>query len=409
MKWQDKVSQTFNDSKRFMRFVYDHFFEDDCTYRASALAFTSLLAIVPLMSVSLSILASFPVFQDLSDPIQDFIFQNFVPATGKVIQEYLQLFTAQVSRLSIVGVAFLFVTAILLMVTIERAMNKIWRVTTPRHGVTAFLLYWAILSLAPVLLGLSLAATSYVVSIPIVKDQQAPSILINSIPFFLSLFAFTFLYVIVPNCKVKIIHGFCGALVAAVLFETAKLGFAYYLTQYNTYQLLYGAFASVPIFFVWVYWVWIITLLGAEISYALSVHYQRRTGKPIDGFSHALLWLNLLWEAQQEGKGLEVSQLIDASQQPYEIKVDEMIKKLTEKKIIHSTEEDVYMLSRDLNQISLYQLSQLLPYRLPSVEELQNLKTSYASNWIPVLSKNDEQIQKLFSINLSHLFEQKKA
>ncbi|QDP73037.1 virulence factor BrkB family protein [Legionella israelensis] len=409
MKWQDKVSQTFNDSKRFMRFVYDHFFEDDCTYRASALAFTSLLAIVPLMSVSLSILASFPVFQDLSDPIQDFIFQNFVPATGKVIQEYLQLFAAQVSRLSIVGVAFLFVTAILLMVTIERAMNKIWRVTTPRHGVTAFLLYWAILSLAPVLLGLSLAATSYVVSIPIVKDQQAPSILINSIPFFLSLFAFTFLYVIVPNCKVKIIHGFCGALVAAVLFETAKLGFAYYLTQYNTYQLLYGAFASVPIFFVWVYWVWIITLLGAEISYALSVHYQRRTGKPIDGFSHALLWLNLLWEAQQEGKGLEVSQLIDASQQPYEIKVDEMIKKLTEKKLIHSTEEDVYMLSRDLNQISLYQLSQLLPYRLPSVEELQNLKTSYAANWIPVLSKNDEQIQKLFSINLSHLFEQKKA
>lgn len=409
MKWQGKVSQTFNDSKRFMRFVYDHFFEDDCTYRASALAFTSLLAIVPLMSVSLSILSSFPVFQDLSDPIQDFIFQNFVPATGKVIQEYLQLFAAQVSRLSIVGVAFLFVTAILLMVTIERAMNKIWRVTTPRHGVTAFLLYWAILSLAPVLLGLSLAATSYVVSIPIVKDQQAPSILINSVPFFLSLFAFTFLYVIVPNCKVKIIHGFCGALVAAVLFETAKLGFAYYLTQYNTYQLLYGAFASVPIFFVWVYWVWIITLLGAEISYALSVHYQRRTGKPIDGFSHALLWLNLLWEAQQEGKGLEVSQLIDASQQPYEIKVDEMIKKLTEKKIIHSTEEDVYMLSRDLNQISLYQLSQLLPYRLPSVEELQNLKTSYASNWIPVLSKNDEQIQKLFSINLSHLFEQKKA
>ncbi|QBR83867.1 virulence factor BrkB family protein [Legionella israelensis] len=409
MKWQDKVSQTFNDSKRFMRFVYDHFFEDDCTYRASALAFTSLLAIVPLMSVSLSILASFPVFQDLSDPIQDFIFQNFVPATGKVIQDYLQLFTAQVSRLSIVGVAFLFVTAILLMVTIERAMNKIWRVTTSRHGVTAFLLYWAILSLAPVLLGLSLAATSYVVSIPIVKDQQAPSILINSVPFFLSLFAFTFLYVIVPNCKVKIIHGFCGALVAAVLFETAKLGFAYYLTQYNTYQLLYGAFASVPIFFVWVYWVWIITLLGAEISYALSVHYQRRTGKPIDGFSHALLWLNLLWEAQQEGKGLEVSQLIDASQQPYEIKVDEMIKKLTEKKIIHSTEEDVYMLSRDLNQISLYQLSQLLPYRLPSVEELQNLKTSYAANWIPVLSKNDEQIQKLFSINLSHLFEQKKA
>lgn len=409
MKWKNAVRHKFNESKRFIRFVYEHFLEDDCTYRASALAFTSLLAIVPLMSVSLSVLSAFPVFQNLSDPVQDFIFQNFVPATGQAIQEYLQVFAAQVSRLSIAGVLFLFVTAILVMVTIERAMNKIWRVTAPRHGVAAFLLYWAILSLAPVLLGLSLAGTSYIVSIPLIKDHHTPTLLINAIPFLLSLFAFTFLYVIVPNCKVKILHGFLGALVATVLFEAAKYGFAYYLTRYDTYQLLYGAFASVPIFFVWVYWVWFITLLGTEISYALSVHYQRRTGKPVDGFSQALLWLNLLWEAQQQGKGLTLSALIDASHQPYAVRADEMIKRLTEEKLIHLTEDDVYMLSRDLNQISLYQLSQVLPYRLPSADELQHLKASYAASWRNVLARNDESLQKLLAVDLNRLFSQEKG
>ena len=136
------------------------------------------------------------------------------------------------------------------MFTIERGMNKIWRVSSSRHGVTAFLLYWAILSLAPLMLGLSLAASSYVFSMPLLADQHAVSFFLIISPFFLSLVGFTFLYIVVPNCPVKLKHAFLGGLFAAVLFETAKQGFAYYLSNYHTYELLYGAFASVPIFFV---------------------------------------------------------------------------------------------------------------------------------------------------------------
>lgn len=246
--WKTVAYTKFHEAKRFVLFVVEHFINDDCTYRASALAFTSLLAVVPLMSVGLALLSSFPVFQNLSGPVQDFIFENFVPTTGKIIQDYLQQFSAQVSKLSIWGVAFLFVTALLVMVTIEKAMNKIWKTHTSRRGVAAFLLYWAILSLGPVLLGLSLAASSYVLSMPIVQTHQAPPFILNSVPFFLSLIGFTFLYVVVPNCPVKLVHGLWGGVVAAILFESAKQAFAYYLSQYDTYQLLYGAFATVPIF-----------------------------------------------------------------------------------------------------------------------------------------------------------------
>jgi membrane protein len=403
MSWKERVINQFYTVKRFVYFVIQHFIQDDCTYIASALAFTSILAVVPLMSVGLAIFSSFPVFQGLAEPMQNFIFDNFVPATGKMIQIYLQQFTSQVSKLSIWGVAFLIITALLVMFTIERAMNKIWRVKASRHGVPAFLLYWAILSLSPIMLGLSLAASSYLFSMPLLLGHQGFSLFIKYSPFFLSLIGFIFLYIIVPNCSVKIRHAFWGALFAALLFETAKQAFAYYLLRFNTYELLYGAFAAVPIFFIWVYWLWIITLLGAEISYALSVHHQRRAGQCLDGFSHALLWLNQLWIAQQNGRGLCFNELIDASNQPFSVDADEMIHTLIVYELIHLTSEDHYMLSRDLSQISLYDLSQLLPYRLPTHLELDD-SASLPGSWRATFKKSNMEVKKSLHISLEELF-----
>lgn len=274
MRWKQKIITWLHKTVTFVRFIANNFIEDDCPYRASALAFVTLLAIVPFMIVGFAILSSFPVFQNLKEPLQNFIFTNFVPNTGKIIQIYLQQFASQVSKLSIFGIAFLLITAFLLMFTIERSMNTIWRAHAHREAVTAFLLYWAILSLTPLFLGLSLAASSYLVSCSLLVNNQVPPLLFNVAPYLFSFMGFTFLYVVVPNHPVKLHHGIIGGLVATVLFESAKQGFAYYLTHYNFYQLLYGAFATIPLFFIWVYWVWIITLLGAEITYALSVDFQ---------------------------------------------------------------------------------------------------------------------------------------
>ena len=407
MKWLTIKTRVMNQLytwDRFIRFVIQHFFQDDCTYVASALAFTSLLAVVPLMTVGFAVFSTFPVFQGMATPLQDFIFENFVPATGKVIQAYLQQFASQVSKLSVFGILFLIITALLVMYTIEQAMNKIWRVGSSRHGIPAFLLYWAILSLTPILLGLSLAASSYLFSIPFLISHQPPSFLLNWSPLLVSFIWFSFFYAIVPNCPVKMRHAFWGGLFAAVLFETAKQAFAYYLTRFNTYELLYGAFASVPIFFIWVYWVWIVTLLGAEISYALSVHHQRRNGQALDGFSHALLWLHQLWLAQQNGRGLSFNELIDASNQPFAVDVDEMLNTLMHHQLIHATADGYYMLSRDLAGLTLYDLSQLLPYRLSTHQELQYSKLSLSEQWRRTFKKNDLALQKSLNITLEELF-----
>jgi membrane protein len=403
---KQKFREKLSECRRFIDFVIYHFIEDDCTYRASALAFTTLLAIVPLMSVGFAVLSSFPVFHNLAAPIQNFIFDNFVPSTGKAVQNYLLMFATQVSRLSIVGIIFLFVTALLVMYTIERSMNKIWRVSSPRKGVSAFLLYWAILSLAPFLLGLSLAASSYFVSMPFIKGHAAPALLVSTVPFFLSLVGFTFLYVVVPNCPVRLIHGLYGALVSAVLFEAAKQAFAYYLSRYDTYQLLYGAFAMVPIFFIWIYWVWLITLLGAEISYALSVHYQRRQGIRIDGFSHALLWLNKLWKAQALGKEISLEELIDVSQQPFSVDIGDMLNQLIDLKLIQTTANGKYLLSRDLSHLSIYELSQLLPYRLPNSLELMEIESPIVGRWKEQINAADNASMQILQMSLDEFFRQ---
>lgn len=402
------LQQKFLDSVQFIRFVFFHFFKDDCTYRASALAFTTLLAIVPLMSVGLSILSSFPVFESFRGPLQDFIFDNFVPATGNAVQSYLVQFSNQVSHLSTMGITFLVVSAILLLVTIENAMNQIWRVASPRGGVSAFLLYWTILSVAPIIIGFSLAASSYVLSIPFLKAHHPPSFLWEILPFVLSFIGFSFLYIVVPNCRIKIVNGLWGGLTAAILFEIAKEGFAWYLSRYNNYQLLYGAFAIIPIFFIWIYWVWVVTLVGAEISFALSMSYLRRKGEPLDPMTHSLIWLYRLWQAQHTGKGVSLQQLIDADSQPYALDAKQMIKILEEADYIHTNAKGYYYLSRSLDNMLLYQISEQLPFHFPrQVLPLPKNPPKWLSQWYSLIEEYQKQTLNELNISIDTLFKQK--
>ncbi|MDP1615287.1 MAG: YihY family inner membrane protein [Methylococcales bacterium] len=261
---------SFKNLKAFVLLVTHNFLKDDCFYRASALAFTSLLAIVPLMYVGLSALTFFEPFQALAEPLQNFIFKNFVPATGKVVQDYLQQFTAQAGKLPFWDLLFLLVTSVFMMITIEYAMNTIWRTPNARHNLKAISLYCMMLIVTPVLLGLSLALSSYVIALPILQLGHSGVLISKSMPLIFSLLGFTLLYVIVPNAPVKFSEGLMGGLCATILFELAKHVFAFYISRYNSYTLLYGSLAVIPVFFIWVYWVWLITLLGAEVSYAFG-------------------------------------------------------------------------------------------------------------------------------------------
>jgi len=154
---------------RFLGYLFRQFGANQGILNASALTYTTLFAVVPLMTVSYAMLAAIPDFSGVGEQLQHWIFANFVPATGEVVQNYLADFAGQARSLTVVGVIFLVVTSIMMMRNIESAFNRIWRVSEPRKGLSSFLIYWAILSLGPILIGAGLGLTSYIASLSLVS------------------------------------------------------------------------------------------------------------------------------------------------------------------------------------------------------------------------------------------------
>ncbi len=240
---------------------------------AGYLSYVCLMSLVPLMVVMLSVMTAFPIFGELQQHIEQFVYQNFVPAAGNVLQEYLTGFVANASKMSAVAISFLFVAALLLISSIDSTFNKIWRVTDKRRTITSFAMYWMVLTLGPILVGASIALTSYIVSAVAVDEYDVLGlfdIFIRALPLLSSIIAFVILYMAVPNKAVPFKSALIGAVVAGILFELAKKAFALYITAFPSYQIIYGALAAIPIIFLWVYVSWLIVLLGALITVSLQ-------------------------------------------------------------------------------------------------------------------------------------------
>lgn len=262
------------------RFLLKRVNQDRLTVTAGYLAYITLLSLVPLISVVFAMMSAFPMFAELRDTLQDFVFANFVPTAGEMVKQHIQGFVDNASSMTAIGVAALAVTAMLLISAIEQNFNHIWRVTNKRRWSVAFSTYWMILTLGPILAGASLAMSSYVMSLRIFQGESFFGIgafLLSLLPFILSTLMFVVFYMVVPNTRVRFSHAICGALVAAILFELAKRAFAFYITQFPSYQVIYGALATIPILFVWVYVSWLVALLGAELTASLG-DYERSHG-----------------------------------------------------------------------------------------------------------------------------------
>ncbi|WP_189378551.1 virulence factor BrkB family protein [Thalassotalea profundi] len=240
---------------------------------AGYLSYVTLMSLVPLIVVTLSVMTAFPIFSDIKAVIENFVYANFLPAAGDAVKGHIAGFVANASKMSAIAISFLFLFALLLISSIDKALNNIWKIKRKRRLLTAFSIYWMILTLGPVLVGSSLVATTYIVSLVSLGDYDIlgfSNYLMRALPILASLVAFLILYMIVPNKVVKFKHAFFGALLAALLFEFAKKGFALYVTHLPSYKAIYGALASIPILFLWVYLSWLVVLFGALFTVTLE-------------------------------------------------------------------------------------------------------------------------------------------
>ncbi len=276
-RYKLKIVTVVKPVTQFARYLLTRTFHDRINVNAGYLAYITLLSIVPMLTVLLSVLSSFSVFADVGTVIQDFVITHFVPTAGDAVKSALLEFISNTGKMTAVGGAFLFVAALMLISNIDKNLNYIWRVKKKRRAVFSFSMYWMILTLGPILVGASIAVSSYVTSLKVMDNQvlsTAYDLVLRWLPLILSFLAFVGLYMLVPNKKVQLSHAMIGAIVAAVLFELSKKGFAMYITQFPSYQLIYGALATIPILFIWVYLCWLIVLVGAEVTAALGEQEQ---------------------------------------------------------------------------------------------------------------------------------------
>ena len=289
----------------FFQHLLAHLTQRNLTQTASSLTFTSILAMVPLLTVVLSIFTAFPIFQDFQVSLEEFLTSKLMPdAVSTNVMDYLNQFASKAASLTAIGSIFLFVTSVMLMSTIDQAFNDIWLVSEQRPLGHRILVYWAIITLGPLVIGASLWASSVMASASLGYVEGLPffaSFILTVVPILLTALAFAALYVYVPNRKVFWRDALIGGLVTSIVLELLRVGFAFYIAKFPTYTLIYGAFATVPIFLLWVYISWIVVLSGATLVAILPNirhrhwHQNHYTGYQ---FSCALQILAELWRAQ---------------------------------------------------------------------------------------------------------------
>ncbi len=366
------MRHTLRDYGQFWRLLVRRFINNRGTSNAAALTYTTLFAVVPLMTVTFSVLSIIPAFQDTGEQIQLFIFQNFVPASGNTVQSYLSDFSQQARKLTWIGVGALAVTALLMLLTIEKTFNMIWRVRQRRRGMTSFLLYWAILSLGPLLLGAGFAMSTYFTSLSLLSGPHSlpgAAALLALMPLITSIAAFTLIYATVPNARVPFQHALAGGLFVAILLEVAKGLFALYVSLFPGYQLIYGAFATVPLFLLWVYLSWLIVLFGAELVCSLSFTRASRH-RVLPKLLLLLGVLRVFLDHQQRGLAVGLRQLQTSG---WPLSEDDWLAVLTfleGQQLVCESGTSQWVLCRDLGYYRLQQLLDRSPWPLPSLAEL---------------------------------------
>ena len=289
----DKVKALYNNVTPQVRDLFSIFIkrcrEDNITISAGHLAYVTLLSLVPFIMVTFTIMSAFPAFASVRSKLEHFVFSNFVPTASDVVHKYMTDFVGNASQMSAIGILSLLLVALMLISNVDKTLNRIWRTQSDRPIVYTFAIYWMVITLGPMLIGSSVVVSSYLTGLAAFTEEYTPGLgtfLLSLVPSGAAMLAFTILYMVVPNRRVFARHALVGAIVATIAFEITKSGFALYVTNFPSYELIYGALAVVPILFLWVYLSWVIVLFGAEFTCSLGEAFENRKAETASGSRH---------------------------------------------------------------------------------------------------------------------------
>jgi membrane protein len=287
-----------------LRFAGRRLREERLPQVAGSLTFTTVLALVPVLTIALAVFTTFPLFVTFRRALESYFLRSLIPGgIANTILDYLNQFASQATRLSALGAAALIATAVAMVGTVDRTFNRIWRVRTGRPFAQRVLTYWAVVTLGPLLIGVSISLTSYLFTATndMLKVPLLGAMFYTLVSLALTSCTFTLLYMVVPNRLVDWRDAACGGVLAALAFELSKRVFAVFIASFPTYTIVYGALAAMPLFLVWIYLGWLITLVGATLTAALPVvRYERwwHVAQPGSAFVDAVALLEVLYQAR---------------------------------------------------------------------------------------------------------------
>lgn len=290
----------------FARFVVQRFLDNGIPQIAGSLTHTTLLALVPLLAVMLVVITAFPMFGDVSAAFMNFVRSIVVPSGASVISEYLNDFKNHAGKLTSIGIVMMVITSMMLVQTIDETFNRIWQVRRQRSLWVRLPMYWVLLTVGPLVAGFSITLSAYFMQLE--KLHQLPYFagslkIMGQIAFDTLIFSSIFRFV--PNRYVAMKHALIGGFITSILLELTRAGFGLYIKNFNNYELIYGAFAAIPVFLIWLQMLWMIILSGAVFTYCLSYWqggaYKHAHRKQIE-YDDIVALLLLLADAQTQGK-----------------------------------------------------------------------------------------------------------
>ncbi len=271
-----RIYNTLKSCGNFLYFLTRRAQNDTILRVASSLSYTSLIAIVPLFTIGLSVFSAFPVFEQIKEPMKEFLINTLAPTAEKEFNQYFSEIVTTAGQLTAIGIISLAITAVLMLSTIESSLNFIFKVSRLRRITTRITLYWTVITLGPLLLGTAFSLRGYIYTLQQImpEDFVSTQTLFSILPSLMTMLTLILVYVLVPNKKVRVTSAIVGACVSVIIFSFLRKAFTFAILKSATYKIVYGALATIPVFLIWMYLAWAVVIFGAVVTAALDEFRQ---------------------------------------------------------------------------------------------------------------------------------------